>query len=275
MAQPLVPAPDPKLVEQTADGPLPIIGRDGRQAWQVYARPFDAADKRPRVAVLIGGLGRDGDLTRQAIDRLPPAVTLAFNPYAQDLGAWIKKAREAGHEVLLGLPMEPTDYPREDPGPDTLLTSLDGRQNVARLDKVLGRATGYVGLAGFMGSRFTTERPSLQPILNEMKGRGLLFLDRRASDRSVAAPLARSLGLAWAVCDSSLDAEPSRDAADKALAELGEIARRNGVALGAGRLYPVTLERLGAWAALNDKGLALAPVTAIAKRQPVPAEPKR
>lgn len=33
------------------------------------------------------------------------------------------RAREAGHEILLQLPMEPFDYPDSDPGPQTLLAS--------------------------------------------------------------------------------------------------------------------------------------------------------
>ena len=276
LAQPLVPAPDPALIEKSADGPLPIIGSDGRQPWQIYARPFDQNDKRPRVAVMVAGLGLDADLTRQAIERLPPAITLSFDPYAGALESWVKEARKAGHEVLLGLPMEPVDYPRQDPGPYTLLTSLNDQQNTARLDKVLGRATGYVGLASFMGSRFTTERASLQPVLNTLKGRGLLFVDSRDSDQSIAGALARSLGLAWAVANRRLDTEPSREAIDKALGELADAARRDGAALGIATLYPVTLERLGGWAAgLADKGLALAPVTAIAMRQPAPGGPTR
>ena len=33
----------------------------------------------------------------------------------------VARAREAGHEVLLEVPMEPFDYPDNDPGPQTLL----------------------------------------------------------------------------------------------------------------------------------------------------------
>lgn len=120
--------PDPALVEDSPDGKLPIIGADGRQPWQVYARRFDQADRRPRVALVIAGLGLDAEASRAAIAQLPAAVTLGFSPYAHELPNWIGAARQAGHEVLLGLPLEPADFPREDPGPGTLLTSLDPPQ---------------------------------------------------------------------------------------------------------------------------------------------------
>ena len=55
----LLPAPDPGLVANSPDGPLPITGKDGRQAWQVYARPFDRNDRRPRLALIVTGLGLD------------------------------------------------------------------------------------------------------------------------------------------------------------------------------------------------------------------------
>ncbi len=120
----LLPAPDPGLVEKSPDGPLPIIGKDGRQAWQVYARPFDSGDKRPRLALIITGLGLDRALSQAATDRLPGGVTLGFDPYAADVKDAINQARGLGHEILLGLPMEPLDYPRQDPGPLTLLAAL-------------------------------------------------------------------------------------------------------------------------------------------------------
>src|SRR3984885_6001362 len=107
----LGPAPDLALVEAAPIGPLPKIEAlpDGRtrQPWQVYARPFDAPDTKPRVAVLLTGLGLSSAPTEAAINRLPPEVTLSFSPYAEHLGDWLQAARAAGHEVLLDLPLEP------------------------------------------------------------------------------------------------------------------------------------------------------------------------
>lgn len=264
-AQPLLPAPDPALVETGPNGPLPIIGRDGRQPWRVYARPFDRADKRPRIAIIITGLGLSGATTEASIDELPGAATLAFDPYAQQLPAWIDRARAAGHEVLLALPMEPADYPRQDPGPYTLLTSLSAKENLDRLNWLLSRAVGYVGVINMMGARFTTSEANLVPIFDEIKKRGLMFVDGRASDQSVAGTLAQSMGLPRAVDDEKLDAEATRDAIDRHLAGLEATARSKGMALGMGFAYPVTLERVALWAkTLADKGIALAPASALA-----------
>lgn len=257
-------------MEKTDEGPLPVIAPDGRQSWQVYAHLFDTADRRPRVAILIVGLGMSGAANQAAIDDLPGEVTLVFNPYASKLDDWIARARAAGHEVLLSLPMEPVEYPRVDPGPETLLTSLDAKQNLDRLRWVLTRVTGYVGVVSLRGSRFTTSKADLLPILDEIKARGLMFVDSRTTDQSVAAALSKSIGLPRAVSDIVLDQQASRDAIDQRLQQLESLARQNGVAVGITTdVYPVTIERVAAWIqGLDKKGIALAPLTAIANRQP-------
>jgi polysaccharide deacetylase 2 family uncharacterized protein YibQ len=266
----LPPAPDPALVERTVEGPLPMVAPDGRKPWKVYARPFDRADKRPRIAILLTGLGLSGAATEAAINDLSGAVTLGFNPYAPKLDEWIGYARAAGHEVFLSVAMEPVDYPRIDPGPHTLLVSLDRQQNLERLKWVLSRVTGYVGVVTSAGSRFTTSQADLLPILDEVKGRGLMFVDSRPTENSVAGPLAKSIGLPRAVSDLSLDQQQaSRDAIDQRLAQLEQLARQTGVAVGLGEVYPVTIERLAQWIpTLDRKGIALAPVSAIADMQP-------
>lgn len=265
-AQPLAAAPDPGLIEAGPEGPLPIIGADGRQPWRVYARPFDKSDRRPRVAIIITGLGSLSAIADAGIADLPGAVTLAFDPYTKHLGEFIARARTQGHEVLLGLPMEPSDFPRQDPGPYTLLTSLSPRENLDRLDWVLSRVTGYVGVTNMMGSRFTTSQVNLVPVFDELKKRGLLFVDGRASEQSVAGSLAGTMGVPRVSADDTLDGETTADAIDHHLALLEEAAKKNGAALGIGFAYPLTFERIALWAkTLDAKGLALAPASALAE----------
>jgi len=174
--------------------------------------------------------------------------------------------------VLLSVPMEPVDYPRQDPGPNTLLTSLSPQENLERLELVLSRVSGYVGVTTMMGSRFTTSQTNLLPVLDELKRRGLMFVDGRASEQSVAGPLAQSMNLPRAIADEQIDADASRDGIDRQLQALEAYAQRNGMALGLGFAYPVTLERVALWAGqLEPKGIALAPASALAS---LPGEPE-
>ena len=138
------------------DGLLPKICVDGRRPWQVYARPFNNSEPRPRVAIVLSGLGLSSAATESAIQGLPGGVTLAFHPYADNLQQWINLARAAGHEVLINLPLEPLDYPKDDPGPQALFTAFKPVENIERLNWALSRVTGYTGVSTHMGSRFTT-----------------------------------------------------------------------------------------------------------------------
>ena len=260
----LAPAPpNPDLIERGRQGPLPRIAPDGRRPWQVYARPFDRDDGRPRIAIVIDELGLSGAATQAAIQDLPGEITLAFSPFSPDLANDIALARVAGHEVLLGLPMAPVAAGGE-AGPRALETSLTRAQNLSRLDWMMSRVQGYVGVTDFAGGRFTASAREMRPILLEIRKRGLMFFDSRASASEVGVRLARALGVPVAASDRVIDRKAARDAIDAELAALEQEARRTGRAIGLGFPYPVTIERVALWARkLRGKGIVLAPVSAM------------
>ncbi len=264
----LVPAPVPGLVEDSRNGPLPKIAEDGRKPWQVYARPFPATDKRPRIAIVMADMGISGVTTGNALAKLPVGVTLAFVPYAERLDNWVERARTKGHEVMLSVPMEPLNYPRDDPGPNALLTMLGPDRNLERLEWSLGKAVGYVGITSTTGSKFTGNQGAVQPMIDALKARGLLFVDARANPRSVAGPLATLAGVPRALADRTIDRDLSRGAIDDQLRELEGLAKANGAAVGMASPYPTTIERINLWmTALADRGFVLAPVSAVVNIQ--------
>jgi uncharacterized protein len=237
--------------------------------WKLFSQDFDDTNKRPRIAIILTGMGLSSATTEAAITQLPAAVTLSFTPYARRLDQWISLARTGGHEVMLDLPMEPTSYPDDDPGPRALLTALSPAQNVERLKWTLDRARGYVGLATVMGSRFTTSEEALRPVLETLKEQGLIYIDNRSSQESVAWRVAAKIGVPNALNDRTLDTgQANRDAIDGRLVQLEGVARADGFAVGMGRPYPVTIERLREWAkGLEERGFVLAPISAVVDRQ--------
>ncbi len=258
--------PDPDLLEASPYGPLPVRAADGRSPWRAYARPFLGDPDKPRIAIIITKLGLSRTRTERAIAELPPEVSLAFSPYGRGLEDWGRKARKAGHEVLLMVPMEPIGYPDNDPGPLALMTMRTPAENVDRLHRVLGRMTAYVGIVSEMGSRFTASPQALAPIMSDLSRRGLMVVDSRTTARSVLADEARAVGLPVAVNDRIIDNIADPDEIERYLRELETLALRRGYALGMGRAYPVTIARIRAWAAgLAARGFVLAPVSALAR----------
>ncbi|MGV0759259.1 divergent polysaccharide deacetylase family protein [Tistrella mobilis] len=261
----MTPAPAPGLTQESTQGPLPVRGSDGEAPWQVYARPFDRSDARPRVGLVIGGLGFSETATKAAID-LPGAVTLAFSPYAPELGRWIGLARQAGHEVMIELPMEPDGYPRNDAGPAALLTTLEPARNRERLQWTLSRVTGYVGVKPLMGDRFMRSPQHLRPVLDELQERGVMMVVQEESDTDVGAALAREIGVPRATARLTVDAVATPQAIDQRLNALESLARREGKALAVADAWPVTLERVANWIrTIESRGVAFAPATALAE----------
>lgn len=261
---------DPQLHEERDELILPIVGLDGRKVWTDYARPFDFDDRRPRLAIVIMNLGLDDSVTDMVLEMLPGQVTLSYSPYASDLAEKLERARADGHEVMIDLPMEPLAFPRDDPGPHTLLTSLSTVENLNRLEWVLGQAPGYVGVTTWMGSQFTTVEDAMMPVLESLKERGVLFLDSRDSSRSLASELASSIQVPRAFNNRFIDNPPSRGAIDRSMQDLELSAKQNDFAIGLARPLPITINRLAAWVpALEARGIAVAPVSAIADRQSI------
>ncbi len=261
------PVPDPALVEQTADGPLPKISRDGRKPWQVYARPVPSGTQSDRrIALVVSGMGISESATAHAIKVLPPEVTLSFAPYGAGLQEWIARARAAGHEVLLELPMEPFGYPQNDPGPHTLLTGGNTDENISRLEWLMSRFTGYTGVMNYQGARFTTSASALTPVMGALGARGLLYVDNGASARSLAPELAEKAGMPAVQATRIVDPVQNPEVIATSLDTLEDVAREKGSAVGVASGFPVTVDALVQWAAsLKDEGYVLVPVTAIAK----------
>ncbi|MBS0363225.1 MAG: divergent polysaccharide deacetylase family protein [Proteobacteria bacterium] len=256
---PLPPAPIAGFFTPGPAGPLPIIALDGRTPFQAYRRPF-VPNGRPKVALVIGGLGLNAHATQQAIEGLPPEVTLSFSPYADGLQGWIDMARAHGHEVLLEAPMEPVDYPDNDPGPYTLMAGGAQPDTVKKLEWILSRATGYFGVTNYLGSKFLTSDAPYQSFVSSLRGRGLAFVDDGSASRRGGAK-----GVPRASAERVIDDQLNVSAIDQQLVALEAGALQRGQAMGAGFAYPVTLQKVAQWSrALNDRGFQLTPVSALA-----------
>lgn len=256
----LPPAPYAGMTQPGPGGLLPIIAADGRAPSTAYARPFQPNGK-PRVAIVIGGLGIKADTTRAAIETLPPEVTLSFAVYADGLQGWIDLARQHGHEVLLEAPMEPIDYPQNDPGPFTLLANARPEDTIKRLDYLLARATGYFGVTNYMGSRFVTSKNGMSAFSSGLRRRGLAFIDDGSA-------VAQGGGVPRASASAIVDDNLAADAIGRKLAGLEAEASLRGQSLGSGFGYGVTVQQVALWSrGLAQRGYQLAPASAVTVRR--------
>lgn len=260
---------DPRLVQDGPYGPLPKIGEGGLRPMDHYARPLPGiVGAAPKIAIVVGGLGLSQAGTQEALRQLPPDVTLAFAPYGTSLERWTADARRAGHELLVQVPMEPFDYPDNDPGPHTLLAEANQDKNIDRLYWVMSRLGTYVGVMNYMGARFSAQPAALDPVLADVGSRGLMYLEDGTSPRSEAESLARQRATPYARADLVIDAVATPPEILGRLAQLEQIARTRGIAVGVASALPVTVKEISAWAkTVDQRGITLVPITATQKAQ--------
>jgi len=255
------------MLEQSQHGYIPQVAGNGDRPQDVYARPSitsASANGSPLIAVVVTGLGLSKDGSNSAIDRLPDDFTLAFAPYGKSVSEVARKAREGGHEIMLQVPLEPFDYPQNDPGPQTLLVGQSARSNLDRLYWLMSRLESYTGIINHMGAKFTSSSGDFEPIMEEIALRGLAYFDDGSSNRSVAPQLAQRSGTAFAVADFTLDDTPSRGKILEKLNRLEVRARERGHAIGLAAVLPISVRTLTEWAqTLEEKGIILVPLSAL------------
>lgn len=251
------------LSPERAEAEPPSI--EALPAWRRYASLQDMTVTAPMIALVIDDLG----FTERQVLRtmaLDPAVTLAFLPYTPGAARLAAVAREAGFELLVHLPMEPSDH-HADPGPDALLLGLGDAEFTRRLERNLTRFDGYVGVNNHMGSAYTRDEPSMRRVMQALRARGLLFLDSVTSPSSVAWRVADAVGVPHVSRDVFIDANTETAFIERQLATLESLARQRGAAIGIGHPYPATLEVLERWLpAARERGVTLVPLSRVVAR---------
>jgi polysaccharide deacetylase 2 family uncharacterized protein YibQ len=221
------------------------------------------ADQGPAIAVVIDDLGVSRAATA-AVIRLNAPLTASFLTYAPNLAEQTRAARDAGHELMLHVPMEPVGP--SSPGPGALVSSLEPSELIARLRSQLGSFPGLVGINNHMGSLLTADHERMALVMAELRRQDLLFLDSRTTPRSVAADEAARHGVPHTVRDVFLDSPFV--SFEQQTARVEQIAMQRGVAVAIGHPHRATIEALSRWLpTLEAKGIALVPISAIVARQ--------
>ena len=267
--RPMKAAPIAAVTEPDPDGPLPRISSKGKKPFDVYSQVTPSAvltSGRPKIAILLGGMGINQRLTQKAIKDLPGDITFGFAPYGDNLQEQVNRARAKGHEVMLQLPLEPVGFPGNNPGPQTLLADAPEAENIKALHWHMGRFTGFTGITNYMGSRFLAAPDVLSPVMAELKKRGLVYLEDASVAISMTPAVSKAAGLPMRRANIVIDANPDAASIADALAQLEQEATANGFAIGTGAGLEVTIDTVAEWAReLQERGILLIPVSATYK----------
>lgn len=257
--------PNENLLEDSPQGRLPVIGPDGLRPMDQYARPWSGT-RANRIAIVVGGLGLSQTGSQKAIRNLPGSVTLGFAATGNSLQRWMQEARRDGHEILLQVPLEPFDYPDNDPGPRTLRVGVEAARNLDVLHASMAEITNYTGIMNYLGGRFLSDADALEPVMRDLSKRGLLFLDDGTSGQSLSGTVAGAVDVPHGFADMVLDGQLNESAILRKLDDLERIARKNGSAIGVASAFDESIAAISKWISeAEGRGIEFVGVSALVK----------
>ena len=251
---------------EVLEKPLIVDALSAQQRWQRYSVAASVPDGWTSVAIVIDDLGENKKYSYEAIDLEPP-MTMALLPYSSHIDEMAIKAKQAGHEVIIHMPMEPMNADL-DVGSIALKTGQSSEEFTNMLNKAFASMDGYAGINNHMGSKLTQDQKSMNQLMLRLKKEGLLFLDSRTISGSVASDTAKKYGVPYAVRDVFLDHDPSEEGVTKSLETLEAESKKYGHAIAIGHPKAATVTVLREWVkTLPEKKIALVPVSYSVKRQ--------
>lgn len=245
----------------------PVEAKPVVKAVQIPPKPYILpTGARPKIAIVIDDVGMNVSQSKAAM-ALPKAVTLAFLPYANNVATMAAQASAKGHEIIIHTPMEPMNS-TVSLGGMGLTTDMDYATFTAEFEKIADSFSGYVGVNNHMGSKLTQDAEAMGFLMDQLKARGLYFLDSKTIHTSVAADMARAYGVRVAERDVFLDHEETRAFTDNALAKLERVAAQKGSAIAIGHPKEITMQALREWIpTLDAKGFELVPLSAVLEEE--------
>lgn len=258
-------APIDGLSEDTANGHLPKIrDADHMTPFEAYRRPVPPIKPgTPTVSIGVVDFGLSGDASKQALSDLSPDVSMVMTPYTTSSDYWVGEARNNGHEVWLELPVETDLYPRDDSGPQTLLISAIERTNMNKLNWLMAQAQGYVGFVTPYQPAFMKSENDVRPVMNEIYGRGLGFVDGSTSISAPPQKFSYSNGAIYRNTDVWIDIPSTPEHMAASLRQLEVAAQSGGSAIGMMHSTPEGLKALQTWIdGLPQKNITLTPLSA-------------
>lgn len=202
-------------------------------------KPILPSNTLPKVAIIIDDIGYDKYIVNKFI-RLDAPLTfsmLPFSPFEKEIS---RAAQRKKIEIMLHLPMEPTEYPLVNPGPGALLSSMSADALIDQLRKNIRSVSNIKGVNNHMGSKMTQNSNQINQVFSILKKEGLYFIDSRTTPKTLCRASARLLQVPFAERDIFLDHVPTADFIEGQLKKLVHTARQQGYAIGIGHPHPET-----------------------------------
>jgi polysaccharide deacetylase 2 family uncharacterized protein YibQ len=172
------------------------------------------------ICIIVDDFGNSKGSLLTGFAKTNPAVCFAIlpqTPYADDA---MKIATQYRHESIIHVPMEPVNYPRENPGDNAIFIQQTAGEINRRLERFIRKLPDCIGISNHMGSLATAVEPPMQTVMQTLRKHNLMFVDSRTSGNSLAYKIAQKNLVPAFKRDIFLDEPDLTDAnLDKKIAE--------------------------------------------------------
>jgi len=197
-------------------------------------------DKPIRLAIVLDDAGNSVSLVEEIVEA-SLMVTIAILPAVEYARQCDRIAHEAGLEVMLHLPMEPLDSREFLDRDHSIFTGMTAFEVASSLCHALRCVPHARGVNNHMGSLATQDQVVMEHLMQELKRCGLFFLDSVCVDHSVAARMARKVGIPAGQRSVFLDNVNEHDAI---VEQLEKLRKMGDGAVGIGHVRPETVKVL-------------------------------
>lgn len=147
--------------------------------------------KSRALSIIVDDFGNYGGALLTEFAKTHPAVTFAILPHTPYAEESMQLARQHGHEFIIHVPMEPINYPRENPGDHAIFIQLSANEISRRMERFINQLPDCIGVNNHMGSLATADENTMQSVMQTLRKHNLLFVDSRTTSSSVAYNVAQ------------------------------------------------------------------------------------
>ena len=192
------------------------------------------------LAIVIDDVGYSLERSERVI-ALPGPLTIGVLPFAPHAAEAARRAGAAGKEVILHQPMEPVPAAHVHNVDGTLTLNMTAERFSTLFAAAVKAVPNVIGVNNHTGSLLTQHPEPMNLLMEQIRARGLFFLDSRTTHKTVALSIAQKWQVPSIQRDVFLDHVAERAAIASEFQRALAIARRQGHAVLIAHPYPVSL----------------------------------
>nr|WP_208613102.1 divergent polysaccharide deacetylase family protein [Pantoea wallisii] len=202
---------------------------------------FTLSAQAGKLAIVIDDFGYR-PVEESKVLQMPAAISVAVLPNAPHARDMATRAHQAGHEVLIHLPMAPlSKQPLEK---DTLTPEMSSEEIARIVREASGKVPYAVGLNNHMGSKMTSSLPGMQKVMQVLNHYNYYFLDSMTIGNSQSVPAAQGTQVKVIKRRVFLDDSQNEAAIRQQFSRAVKLAQRDGYAIAIGHPHPTTVRVL-------------------------------